>query len=153
MKIIPYNCPAKRQVRAKAYASVPDEKPSVPSGTPFPAETRRMPKDKSGLCVSSIPGCIRPDCQQNQHGFFACVYRFSKTTTEVSTDSANEEKKCLVKSGKVTLRRTFFLSPFCHPLSPFKTLQTPCTPMFCQPVTFLMTFPSTIKSNSYAIYI
>ena len=42
-----------------------------------------------------------PECQQIQHGFFACVYRFSKTLKQLSTVSANEEKKCLVKSGKV----------------------------------------------------
>ena len=40
-------------------------------------------------------------CQLKQHGFFACVYRFSTTTKQLSTVSANEEKKCLVKSGKV----------------------------------------------------
>ena len=34
--------------------------------------------------------------------FFACVYRFSMTTEKPSTESANEEKKCLVvKSEKV----------------------------------------------------
>jgi hypothetical protein len=40
-------------------------------------------------------------CQQNQHGFFACVYQSSKTIKQLSTDSGNKEKKCLVKSGKV----------------------------------------------------
>jgi hypothetical protein len=40
-------------------------------------------------------------CQLKQHSFFACVYRFSTTTKQLSTVSANEEKKCLVKSGKV----------------------------------------------------
>ena len=40
-------------------------------------------------------------CQEKQHGCFVCVYRFSTTSTNVSTDSANEGKKCLVKSGKV----------------------------------------------------
>ncbi|MBQ7510351.1 MAG: hypothetical protein IJT53_05545, partial [Prevotella sp.] len=43
----------------------------------------------------------KPDCQQKQHSFFACVYRFSTATEQLSTDSVNEEKKCLVKSGKV----------------------------------------------------
>ena len=27
-----------------------------------------------------------------QHGFFACVYRFSTTAKKLSTESANEEK-------------------------------------------------------------
>ena len=41
-------------------------------------------------------------CQEKQRGCFVCVYRFSTTSTNVSTDSANEGKKCLVKSGKNT---------------------------------------------------
>ena len=50
---------------------------------------------------SACPAC--PRCQLKQHSFFACVYRFRTTTSKVSTESANEEKKCLVKSGKVKL--------------------------------------------------
>ena len=46
-------------------------------------------------------------CQEKQRGCFVCVYRFSTTSTNMSTDSANEGKKCLVKSGKV---REFILS-------------------------------------------
>ena len=41
-------------------------------------------------------------CQQKQHSFFACVYQIRMTTKQLSTDSVNAEKKCLVKSGKVT---------------------------------------------------
>ena len=51
------------------------------------------------------PGSVCPawqKCQQKQHSFFACVYRFSTTTKLLSTVSVNEEKKCLVKSGKVS---------------------------------------------------
>ncbi|MBQ7509523.1 MAG: hypothetical protein IJT53_01235, partial [Prevotella sp.] len=56
----------------------------------------------------------KPDCQQKQHSFFACVYRFSTATEQLSTDSVNEEKKCLVKSGKV-IQTVFRLYTKCIP--------------------------------------
>ena len=86
-----YLCRAERQVLAKAYASSLDLNLSAPS-----RGTQVCRTSKPRLCVSSIVGC-----QQKQHGFFACVYRFSTTTKQPSTDSVNEEKKCLVESGKV----------------------------------------------------
>ena len=92
MKIIPYLCRAERQVLAKAYASSLDLNLNATSSGIQVCRT-----SKPRLCVSSIVGC-----QLKQHSFFACVYRFSTTTKQPSTVSANEEKKCLVKSGKVT---------------------------------------------------
>ena len=86
-----YLCRAERQVLAKAYASSLDLNLSAPS-----RGTQVCRTSKPRLCVSSIVGC-----QQKQHGFFDCVYRFSTTTKQPSTDSVNEEKKCLVESGKV----------------------------------------------------
>ena len=88
-----YLCRAERQVLAKAYASSLDLNLSAPS-----RGTQVCRTSKPRLCVSSIVGC-----QQKQHGFFDCVYRFSTTTKQPSTDSVNEEKKCLVESGKVTM--------------------------------------------------
>ena len=40
--------------------------------------------------------------KEKQHGCCICVYCFSTTSTNVSIVSANEGKKCLVKSGKVS---------------------------------------------------
>ena len=60
----------------------------------------------SSFAEQTSPGSACPawqKCQQKQHSFFACVYRFSTTTKQLSTVSANEEKKCLVKSGKATV--------------------------------------------------
>jgi hypothetical protein len=60
----------------------------------------------SSFAEQTSPGSACPawqKCQQKQHSFFACVYRLSTTTKQLSTVSANEEKKCLVKSGKVTI--------------------------------------------------
>ena len=87
-----YLCRAERQVLAKAYASSLDLNLSAPS-----RGTQVCRTSKPRLCVSSIVGC-----QQKQHGFFDWVYRFSTTTKQPSTNSVNEEKKCLVESGKVT---------------------------------------------------
>ena len=87
-----YLCRAERQVLAKAYASSLDLNLSAPS-----RDTQVCRTSKSWLSVSSVAGC-----QQKQHGFFACVYRFSMTTKQPSTVSVYEEKKCLVESGKVT---------------------------------------------------
>ena len=92
MKIMSYLCRAEQIVRAKAYASSLDLNLNAPSRG---IQVYRTSKPQ--LCVSSIVGC-----QQKQHGFFACVYQTSTTTKLQSTDSANEEKKCLVKSGKVS---------------------------------------------------
>ena len=97
MKIIPYLCRAERQVLAKAYASSLDLNLNATSSGIQVCRT-----SKPRLCVSSIVGC-----QLKQHSFFACVYRFSTTTKQPSTVSANEEKKCLVKSGKVRQHRDF----------------------------------------------
>jgi len=88
-----YLCRAERQVLAKAYASSLELNLSAPS-----RDTQVCRTSKSWLSVSSVAGC-----QQKQHGFFACVYRFSTTTKQPSTVSVYEEKKCLVESGKVTL--------------------------------------------------
>ena len=93
MKIMSYLCRAERQVLAKAYASSLDLNLSAPS-----RDTQVCRTSKSWLSVSSVAGC-----QQKQHGFFACVYRFSTTTKQPSTVSVYEEKKCLVESGKVNL--------------------------------------------------
>jgi len=62
-----------------------------------------MPNDKPRALHVQYPfhAAPPPDCLQKQHSFFACVYRFSTTRKQLSTDSVNEEKKCLVKSGKV----------------------------------------------------
>ena len=92
MEIIPYLCRAERQVLAKAYASSLDLNLNATSSGIQVCRT-----SKPRLCVSSIAGC-----QQKQHSFFACVYQIRMTTKQLSTDSVNEEKKCLVKSGKVT---------------------------------------------------
>jgi hypothetical protein len=64
-----------------------------------------MPNDKPRALHVQYPfhAAPPPDCLQKQHSFFACVYRFSTTRKQLSTDSVNEEKKCLVKSEKVTL--------------------------------------------------
>ena len=35
---------------------------------------------------------VNGKCGNKQYGFFACVYRFSTTTKQLSTVSANEEK-------------------------------------------------------------
>ena len=91
MEIIPYLCRAERQVLAKAYASNLDLNLNATSTGIQVCRT-----SKPRLCVSSIVGC-----QQKQHSFFACVYWGSTTKKHPSTISANEEKKCLVKSGKV----------------------------------------------------
>ena len=91
MKIKQYLCQAERQVLAKAYASSLDLNLNATSSGIQVCRT-----SKPRLCVSSMVGC-----QQNQHGFFACVYQSSKTIRQLSTDSGNKEKKCLVKSGKV----------------------------------------------------
>ena len=59
-------------------------------------------QDKSG---SACPAWSK--CQQKQHGFYACVYWFSTAVSTLSTVSANEDQKCLVKSGKDTVVLTF----------------------------------------------
>ena len=87
-----YLCQAERQVLAKAYASSLDLNLNATSSGIQVCRT-----SKPWLRVSSMVGC-----QQNQHGFFACVYQNRMTTKQLSTDSVNEEKKCLVESGKVT---------------------------------------------------
>ena len=66
---------------------------------------------------SACPAWLR--CQPNQHSFFACVYRFSTTTKQPSTVSANEEKKCLVESGKV--RNTILAGTKDHPYNRLRT--------------------------------
>ena len=48
------------------------------------------------LCVFSIVGR-----QQKKYGCLTCVYLFSMHNKKVSTESVYEEKKCLVKLGKV----------------------------------------------------
>ena len=68
-----------------------------------PSYTKTSPfKGKTKLAFrASIPGPLSTDYLQKQHSFFACVYRFSTAKKQLSTDPVNEEKKCLVKSGKV----------------------------------------------------
>ena len=96
MSKMSYLCRAERQVRVKANASNPDcyLNLNAPSRGSQVCRT-----SKPGICKSSFSKVM---CQVKQHGFFVCVYRFSTATKRVSTDSVNEEKKCLVKSGKVT---------------------------------------------------
>ena len=86
-----YLCRAERQVRVKANASNPDRHLNL-----------NAPSRGSQVCRTSKPGICKSSfsermCQVKQHGFFACVYRISTATKRVSTDSVNEEKKCLVK--------------------------------------------------------
>ncbi|MBR1542601.1 MAG: hypothetical protein IJ628_08350, partial [Bacteroidaceae bacterium] len=75
--------------------------------------------------VSSIAGC-----QQKQYGFFACVYQISKTNKQPSTDSVNEEKKCLVKSGKVIYSVPLQISSFFPCVFPCPLLVFPAPPSF-----------------------
>ena len=92
MKIMSYLCRAEQTVRATAYASVPDKKLNAPSrGIQF------CRTNSPELCVSSMAKVSTKTAR-----LFACVYRFSMTITKASTESANEEKECLVKSGKVS---------------------------------------------------
>ena len=50
------------------------------------------------FCRTFPSKCGQDTDQLKQLDFFACVYRFSTTAKkELSTESANEEKKCLVK--------------------------------------------------------
>ena len=44
------------------------------------------------FCRTFPSKCGQDTDQLKQHGFFACVYRFSTTTKELSTESANEEE-------------------------------------------------------------
>lgn len=104
MKIMSYLCRAERQVRVKAYASSLDLNLNAPLRGIQVCRT-----GKPGLCVSSSDDCA-VFRQQKQYGFFACVYGFSTPQHEVSTVSANKEKKCLVKSGKVILLKKAFVS-------------------------------------------
>ena len=88
-----YLCRTEQPVRAKAYAGAPDEKLNAPSrGIQF------CRTSQPGLCVSGMTiGRLRI-----QYGFFATVYQIRNHSNNVSTDAVNEEKKCLVKSGKVS---------------------------------------------------
>ena len=95
MNKMSYLCRAERQVRVKANASNPDRHLNL-----------NAPSRGSQVCRTSKPGICKSSfskgkCQVKQHGFFVCVYRISTTLTKPSTVSVNEEKKCLVKSGKV----------------------------------------------------
>ena len=101
MKIMSYLCQAERQVLAKAYASSLDLNLNATSSGIQVCRT-----SKPRLCVSSIVGR-----KQKKNGFFACVYQTSMTTKQLSTDSVNEEKKCLVKSGKVMTLQHHNLAP------------------------------------------
>ncbi len=98
---MPYLCNAEQQVRVKAHASTPDKRQSAPSRGTLSCRT-----SKPGLDKSSIGSC-----QQNQHNVSACVYRFSTTSKQVSTDLVYEQRKCLVKSGKVNTVRAGSLYP------------------------------------------
>ena len=97
MNKMSYLCRAERQVRVKANASNPDRHLNLNAPSRGCQVCRTS---KPGICKSSFSEGRR---QVKQHGFFACVYRFSTATKGVSTDSVNEEKKCLVKSGKVKM--------------------------------------------------
>ena len=100
MKIMSYLCRAEQTVRATAYASVPDKKLNAPSrGIQF------CRTNSPGLCVSSMAKVSTKTAR-----LFACVYRFSMTITKASTESANEEKECLVKSGKVRTPTSKFVN-------------------------------------------
>ena len=103
MNKMSYLCRAERQIRVKANASNPDRhlKLTAPSRGSQVCRT-----SKPEICKSSFS---EGNCQVKQHGFFACVYRFSTATKIVSTDSVNEEKKRLVKSGKVKRLTCLFL--------------------------------------------
>ena len=127
MNKMSYLCRAERQVRVKANASSPDCHLNL-----------NAPSRGSQVCRTSKPGICKSSfsermCQVKQHGFFACVYRISTATKRVSTDSVNEEKKCLVKSGKVSTpaallfsgRQKIFWRPLKITLVPYNSLSTP----------------------------
>ena len=107
---------AERQVRVKANASSPDCHLNL-TAPRWGIQVCRT--SKPGICKSSFS---EGKCQVKQHGFFACVYQFSTTLMNVSTDSVNEEKKCLVESGKVILSASIFVAGNLAPSTP--TLNT-----------------------------
>ncbi len=104
MKIMSYLRRAEQTVRATAYASAPDKKLNAPSrGIQF------CRTEQPGLRMSSMTEVLRKSarlfrsCLSIKYDFFVRVYQSSTTSKQLSTVSANEEKKCLVKSGKVIL--------------------------------------------------
>ena len=92
MKIMPYLCQAKRQVWVKAYASSLDKKLNVPS-----RDIQFCQTNKSGALH------VQHGCLSKQHDLFDCVYLTRTARQKVSIGSVNKARKCLVKSGKVTL--------------------------------------------------
>ena len=125
MNKMSYLCRAERQVRVKANASSPDCHLNL-----------NAPSRGSQVCRTSKPGICKSSfsermCQVKQHGFFACVYRISTATKRVSTDSVNEEKKCLVKSGKVIANVFINFSFYFTSTLPLLCLYLPSTlPLF-----------------------
>ena len=101
-----YLCVAEQTVWAKAYASASDLRLNAPSRGNQSYRTNRP-----GLRMSSMTAV-----STKAVGCETCVYWFSMAFTTLSTVSAYEEEKCLVRSGKDSMWRYLakYLHILCH---------------------------------------